>query len=457
MRISINWHGAAVAAALAILAIPLGCRQQPSSEPEDAARAHVGEVIGALKLVRQEYANAVAPEGGTVTDPTEYAETELFAEQAQAKFATLGAAKSGPDPGRASAIADDLSRLRADVAAKAPQSAIDQQARATLSLVEDLLAGSVPEATRGTVLAVTRADQAIATEEVVGEYRVGLTSGEARRIFTRDGGALSAAPAPPAGAIYVAVLVRERRTKRFLPAATVTLVLEGGDGRREVGLTELWGDFHQYGANLTPPPDGPVTITVHVSPPAYARHGDMLTHFVAPASATVHGVVRQHTLAFDARPVVPQDPDYTLGEDVLQALTEAGTMRDGGPYRIGLIVEGPEPIWTWTDGAPALQPIAAGATNHIEVVLLERETGQLVPDARVALTFLGAGRALGTAALHPLLSVFSHYGETLALPAGADAVRVHVDPPALGTLDRPRFPDSTELDVPLPRQRGKAA
>jgi hypothetical protein len=465
MNISFNWSSACRCCAVMAAAAVLSCtrHEAPSDSAaaapataSDPARAQAAEVIGALKLLRQEYANAVAPEGGGVIDATEYAETELFAEQAQAKFAALMAAGGGPDAARASAITDGLARLREEVARKAPQQAIDTQARGTLALVEDLLAGSVPESIRGTVLAVARADQAIATEEIVGEYRIGLTTGPARPIFARRDGALVAVP-PPAGAIYVAALVRERRTKRFLPAGGVSLDLEGGGGRREVSLVELWGDFHQYGANVVPPPDGPVTITVRVSPPAYARHGDMLTHFVAPVSATVKGVVRQGALAFDARPVVPPDADYAVGDDVLQALTEAGSLHDGGPYRIGLIVEGPEPIWIWDHGTTVLEPVAADATNHVEVVLLDRETGQLVPDASVAVTFLAGTRPLGSARLHPLLSVFSHYGETLALPAGADTVRVHVDPPSLGAVDRPRLAEPAELEIPLPRRRGKAA
>src|SRR6266481_7782644 len=64
----------------------------PTSTPGAAAGA--ADVIGALKLVRQEYANAVVPAGGAVADATEYAETELFAEQAESKFAALVAARS---------------------------------------------------------------------------------------------------------------------------------------------------------------------------------------------------------------------------------------------------------------------------------------------------------------------------------------------------------------------------
>jgi hypothetical protein len=194
-----------------------------------------------------------------------------------------------------------------------------------------------------------------------------------------------------------------------------------------------------------------------VAPPAYDRHGDMLNRFVTPTTATLKGQVRDGTLTFDAMPVQPTDADYAVGDDVLQALTEAGTMRDAGAYRVGVIVEGPEPIWLWKDGAPVLQPVAAEATNHVEVVLLDRETGQLVPNGHVTLTFLADGRPVGSAMLHPLLSIFSHYGETLTLPEGVTTVRVHVDPPALGALDRQRLAEPVEIEMPLPARRGGGA
>ena len=443
-----------IAAILALAACaPAGngpARPSPSPTPAGGGAA---EVIGALKLVRQEYANAVPPAGGAVTDATEYSETELFAEQAETKFSAI-AASGAPGAARAVAIRDGLAKTRAAIARHAPPAEVASEATRTVALLEELLAGAVPEEIRGIVLATTRADQAVAAEDVIGEYRVGVASGPARPIFRRREGELVPVPADPRTR-YLAVLLRERRTKRFLPASRVNVTLEGDGGRTEVALDELWGDFHQYGANVALPGEGPVTITVYASAPAYARHGDMLTHFVKPVTATIAARVQEGALRFDARPVQPADADYTIGDDVLQARTEAGTLHEAGPYRVGLIVEGVEPIWTWQDGAPVLVPVGADATNHVEVVLLDRESGQLVPDARVELTFLAGARPVGGARLHPLLSIFSHYGATLALPSGVTDVRVHVEPPALGALDRPRLEQPAEITVPLPSRRGE--
>lgn len=431
-----------------------GAERPDAAAPTPSTGARAAEVIGALKLVRQEYANAVVPAGGAVADATEYAETELFAEQAESKFAAM---VTGVEAERAAAIREGLARTRGAIARKAPPAELAAETTRTLALVEELLAGAVPEEIRGSVLATARADQAIAAEEIVGEYRVGVGVAPARSLFRRREGELVVMPLDP-GTVYLAVALRERRTKRFLPAAEVTAVVTQGEHETEVTLVELWGEFHQYGANVPLPADGPATITVRASPPAYARHGDMLTHFVTAATATFAAHVQQGTLRFDAHPVQPTDADYAVGDDVLQALTEAGrTLHDAGPYRVGLIVEGPEPFWTWQDGVPVLAPVAADATNHVEVVLLDRETGQLVPDARVGLTFLAGERAVGTATLHPLLSIFSHYGTTLALPAGATDVHIHVDPPALGSVDRPRLEGRADVTMSLPAQREAGA
>jgi hypothetical protein len=418
-----------------------------------ANRDLAGEVLGALKLVRQEYANAVAAEGTTVVDATEYAETELFAEQAERKAAAWRAAGGLSQSGQADQLSQHLAALRAAVARKAPYADVLGPASDAIAIVQQAMAGAMPESIRGAMLATARADQTIAAEEIVGDYRVGLFCDRPQSIFVRNGEALAAAPAAAAGTAYLGVALRERRTKRPLSAADVDVVVEGQGQRVEARLAEIWGDIHQYGANVALPPDGPVAITVRIAPPAYARHGDMLHSFVAPATATVQAHVRGGLVAFDAKPVTSTDQDYSVGDDLLQAIAEAGELHNVGPYRVGLIVEGPEPIWQWKDGKPELEPVAADATNHVEVVLVDRESGQLVPRASIDVLFLATGAEVGRATLTPLLSVFAHYGRTIMLPQGTTSVRIHVHPPAIGALGRPRLAEPADIELPLPAQR----
>jgi hypothetical protein len=445
MILTFSWRTLAVA----LLAVPLACTR-PADQPPDSAG--IAELIGVLKLVRQEYANAVTPDGTQVVNEVEYAESELFAEQAEVKLQALRSAGTLQED-QAKEIGADVARMRAGVVEKAPQKTVTTAATAAIGVLQKLLAGTVPETIRGAVLASTRADESLAAEEIVGQYRVGILGGAARTILAPA--AAEAAPVPD-GSTYVGVTLRERRTKRFLPAADVRVAVAAGDARTEAQLTELWGDFHQYGANVALPPDGPAKVTVTASPPAYARHGDMLGVFVEPVTASFDAIIRDRMLTFDAKPVAPVDDDYAVGDDLLLALAETGGLHDAGPYRVGVIVEAPEPVWTWTAGSPKLEPVGEHATNHVEVVLVDRETGQLVPSASVKMTFLAGEREIGSADLHPLLSVFAHYGRTLALPAGTTTVRVHIQPPPVGSLDHPRLTAAAEIELPLPAPRGGA-
>src|SRR6185369_11937704 len=174
-----------------VLAAALGCSRSSdqtappakAADPQAATRQAAGDLLGVLKLIRQEYANAVAPPGGTVIDATEYSETELFAEQAAAKLAALRAAGGLGDATRAERLTSAVTALRDGVAQKAPQATVVGAAASAIAIVEESLAGAVPESIRGAVLATTRADQAIGAEEISGDYRIGLVSGPGRAIF----------------------------------------------------------------------------------------------------------------------------------------------------------------------------------------------------------------------------------------------------------------------------------
>src|SRR3954471_15819236 len=110
-----NFSFIVVGIAAAMLA---GCTRHPSVE-QVGARGRAGDLIAVLKLVRQEYPNAVPPAGGAVADATEYAESELFAEQAQAKLAALEQAGGLRDSSRADAMRGGVARVREQVEQKA--------------------------------------------------------------------------------------------------------------------------------------------------------------------------------------------------------------------------------------------------------------------------------------------------------------------------------------------------
>ncbi len=88
---------------------------------------------------------------------------------------------------------------------------------------------------------------------------------------------------------------------------------------------------------------------------------------------------------------------------------------------------------------------------------MDRASGQLVPRAKIDLSFVADGAEVGRATLVPLLSAFSHYGRTVALPKGTTSVRIHVHPPALGAIGVPRLADPADIELPLPARRQGAA
>src|SRR4051812_19012911 len=140
-----NFSFIAIGLGAAMLA---GCTRDPAVE-QAATRGRAADLIAVLKLVHQEYPNAVPPAGGAVADATEYAETELFAEQAQAKVAELDKAGDLKNSSRAAAMRDGVARVRELVGRKASSAEVARNATATIAVVEELLAGAVPEQIRG--------------------------------------------------------------------------------------------------------------------------------------------------------------------------------------------------------------------------------------------------------------------------------------------------------------------
>ncbi|MGH7805716.1 MAG: hypothetical protein ACREQJ_15315, partial [Candidatus Binatia bacterium] len=250
-----------------------------------------------------------------------------------------------------------------------------------------------------------------------------------------------------AAAQFVAVVLREPLTKRFLPASKITLRLNAGE---PIELAHLWGEFPLYGANVALP-EGQAAVEVEVAPPAYCRHGDMLASFTKIARASFALQAQNgRWLAKGDRPA-PSAEDYDIGDDVLQAIGEARWKGGAGPYALGFIAEGPEPIWLWENGKAVLRPAVQGETNHLEIALMEKSTMRIVPEAKVSLRLVRDDAPDAKALefpLYPLLSEFYHYGNTVQVPPGRYQVTARVEPPAFGSLTPGLFEEAVEVRFP---------
>ena len=415
-----------------------------ASDPADERLAtDYQEIVGRLKLVKEEYVDAVRD--GEIIDAQEYEEAEMFAEQAALRFRAVAAHARAKDPATAERISKGLGELVAVVSSRGPVEAEETLVRSLLDDVASVSPRPVPPAVEGTRAAVAKADAQIEAERIVGGYRIGLLFSEPRTTWLRreDGTLRESSPAAESNR-FVAVVLREQRTKRFLPAAGVRARI--GDGE-PVDLPHLWGEFPLYGANLRAP-EGSFEITIEISPPAVHRHGDMLGTFVKPAATRFSVHEEGERLRAEGDRPSPVADDYAVGDDVLQAIGEARWKGEAGPYRLGFIAEAPEPIWLWEGGAPRLRPASAGETNHLEIAVMEKATMRMVPEAGVALRLEREDARANSPPLefplHPLLSEFHHYGNTVAVPPGRYRVTVRVEPPRFGALAAGVFEQAVE-------------
>jgi hypothetical protein len=444
----------------------------PSASSAEAARSagpsedaeRIAELTATVKLVAQEYALAV-DDAGVVVDDTEIAEAELFTDQARSKYQRLSPQVKTEHAGEAGAAESAIHRLADAVSARRPPGEVrDLSAAAADALGK--LGPSESVATAGLRSATDQADRTIVAEEVAADYRVGVMVEPPVKLFRSGAGDQVVEVSPPAGAgSFIGVVLRERRTKRFLPSATVQVRVDAdkpapGSSAMEVTLQPIWADFPLYGGHLPTLPEGAGTLHVHVDPPQCARHADMLRHADKPADAAFAYTSLSGRPALAPRPPGPQDADYSIGDDILRGLTEAREIARAGDYRVGFIAEPPEPFWLWDHG-PELKPVGAGATHHLEVMLLDTTSGQLVPGAEVRLTLTRAGGDVPPlqVPLHELLSAYQHYGETLAVPPGDYEVRVDVKPPQLVVTDERRImkPASAMFRWSVPASKGGAA
>ena len=418
----------------------------PEASPaEDRVATEFQEILGRVKLVKEEYADAMRD--GQVVDQGEYEEAEMFAEQAALRFRRVADQARAKDADATLRIETRLRELMKIIADKGPVP--DAHARVA-ALLDDLARVNpkpVPVAVEATQGTVARADAQIVAEQQVDGYRIGMLFAPPRALHLRQADGTLREMSPGAGAThFVAVVLREPRTKRFLPAATVKL---RGDGLPETELAHLWGEFPLYGANLALPA-GDVVFEVDVAPPAYCRHGDMLATFTKPARASFT-IQREgdRVIAKGERPK-PEADDYAIGDDVLQALGEARWKGEAGPYALGFIAEAPEPIWLWEGGKAVLKPAAGGETNHLEIALMEKGTMRMVPEAKVTLKLVREDRG-GDAlefTLFPLMSEFYHYGNTVQVPPGRYQVTARIEPPKFGSLTPGLFDRAIEAQFP---------
>jgi hypothetical protein len=285
---------------------------------------------------------------------------------------------------------------------------------------------------------VSDLDKRLHAERQSGSYRIGIFADTPRTTYAPDGSANE----PPSDAFYLGITLREKRTKRYLPGSTVQVII----GDQTATLMETWGDVHHYGTHLSGSIDSDAEIKVSVSPPAYGRHAGMKSvHLNAAPVVTfpVETASSEHHPVFSGPEPASLTSDYEIGSDIKTVIDESKEIKTAGPYKVSFIVEGAEPFWTWSNGELKAHTGEGTDQNHLEIVLLDKETNEPLPHADISLALSG-GDTDKTVDLYPLLAEFYHYGTNAPVPAGQTySVRASIRAPDLQTFEKGRFSDET--------------
>lgn len=128
----------------------------------------------------------------------------------------------------------------------------------------------------------------------------------------------------------------------------------------------------------------------------------------------------------------------TLAEEV----EEKGRTATSGEWTVHLVTEAAEP-WheVAEDGTTRFRDVAAGETDHVEIIPVETATGRIVPDVPITIEVVGAdGEVVSSAELEWFWSRFSHYAANLSVPQGDYELRA-----TLGTPTFHRHGDADEV------------
>lgn len=254
------------------------------------------------------------------------------------------------------------------------------------------------------------------------------------------------------GSAHVAVVVRDAADGRMVQGLHVraTLRSEIGNGQQSAALPFGWHPIlNRYGENMVLP-NGPFTLTVHISMPVYRRHdsvnGNRFTSDVIAKFASV--VVSKDSLASAAQRLARGDQRKAIelarqeGIAVERSLTGilreanvSGSQRRSGDYNVAVVVQNPRGSWEQRNGKLiyARPDSDIGPISHIEVSIRDATTGRLLPGLNVHASIVDSRkRAINTYPMpfmwHPWMN---HYGLDVAVPGKETyTIRVRADAPS---------------------------
>ncbi|HEY8309809.1 MAG TPA: hypothetical protein VIG47_04600, partial [Gemmatimonadaceae bacterium] len=204
------------------------------------------------------------------------------------------------------------------------------------------------------------------------------------------------------GSAHVAVVVRDAADGRMVYGLTVraTLRAEKGNVKRSITLPFGWHPIlNRYGENVTLP-DGPFTLSVHVSMPSYRRHdsrnGDRFTRDVIARFTNVIvpvdslATMSQRMARGDSRAAITlaSHEGDAVDKEIAGALhggDESGAETRKGDYKVAVVTQPVRGYWQVEHGTLSYMPAdtSMGPSAHLDVSIRDAATGRLIPDINV--------------------------------------------------------------------------
>lgn len=288
------------------------------------------------------------------------------------------------------------------------------------------------------------------------DYRVAVALTPVERV-TREHAAPGAEPSAPPRSLHLAVIVSDGYDGRIVPELEVRAkVLDvRGETLADRPLPFVWHPLVcHYGADLTLAAAGPYRVSVSIAPARMRRHdpvnGDRydkpafadvawLTTERAPPGVDAHA----RSLLARAQGAAYRHALATMSDGV----AVDGASRRSGDYVVAYSVEFAEGYWYFAHGGLhyAQRVDESAETNaHVEVAVVDADTGRFLPGLAVRATLYKDGRRVGEEPQpfmwHPWVY---HYGMNWRVPgAGRYALEVAFERPPYADVDdegTPRF------------------
>jgi hypothetical protein len=191
----------------------------------------------------------------------------------------------------------------------------------------------------------------------------------------------------------VGVFIWDNDTGIPLSGTDVSIEILDPESKKQLSSQRLflmWDGYPLYVGHIAIPGKDKrkdIILQVSISPFPVTRTSYSRQLLLQGGVATFPASLRDNNLSFAKSPkasTAPISANLPPGLDIMRAIAAVGgQIQHNGPYRIGLALLPPEPIWHWKNGA--VMPVKLNAWYNTRIVAFVQDirSGLLIPGARI--------------------------------------------------------------------------